>query len=159
MSTAVLDTKARTYSLPGLEVRLVRDRTVDRPTRKISTAADAADLVREYLDGADREHFVVILLTTKHNVIGINTVSVGGLAVAYVHPREVFKPAILAGAAAVIIAHNHPSGDPEPSTDDCVLTDTIRSAGRILGIELLDHVIIGDDGRFVSLHDRREGGF
>jgi DNA repair protein RadC len=159
MSTAVLDTKARTYSLPGLEVRLVRDRTVDRPTRKISKAADAADIVREYLDGADREKFVVILLNTKHNVIGINTVSVGGLAVAPVHPREVFKPAILVGAAAVIVAHNHPSGDPEPSMDDRVLTDTLRSAGRILGIEVLDHVIIGDDGRFVSLHDRREGGF
>jgi DNA repair protein RadC len=159
MSTAVLDTKARTYSLPGLEVRLVRDRTVDRPTRKISGAADAADIVREYLDGADREKFVVILLSTKHNVIGINTVSVGGLAVAHVHPREVFKPAILAGAAAVIVAHNHPSGDPEPSMDDRAMTDTLRSAGRILGIELLDHVIIGDDGRFVSLHDRREGGF
>jgi DNA repair protein RadC len=71
-----------------------------------------------------------------------------------VHPREVFKPAILAGSAALLLAHNHPSGDPEPSAEDIALTRRLTSAGQLLGIEILDHLILGEAGRFVSLRER-----
>ena len=78
----------------------------------------------------------------------------GCLTSSLVHPRETFKPAILGGAAAIVLAHNHPSGDPEPSAEDVALTRRLVSAGTLLGIEVLDHVIIGEAGRFVSLKER-----
>jgi DNA repair protein RadC len=87
---------------------------------------------------------VVLLLSPKNNVIGVNTVSVGSLTASVVHPRECFKPAILSNAAAIILAHNHPSGQPRPSQEDRVLTVRLVAAGKLLGISVLDHVIIGD---------------
>jgi DNA repair protein RadC len=81
-------------------------------------------------------------------------VSVGDLSSALVHPREVFKPAILSNAASVILAHNHPSGDPQPSPEDCAVTRRLQEAGQILGIEVLDHVIIGDASRWASLREK-----
>ena len=108
----------------------------------------------EYLKETDREHFVVVLLDTKSAVIGITTVSIGILDSALVHPREVYKPAILSNAAAIILAHNHPSGDPTPSAEDRRITQRIHEAGQVLGIEVLDHLIIGDRTRFVSLKER-----
>jgi DNA repair protein RadC len=106
-----------------------------------------------YLLDADREHFVVILLDQKHGVIGINTVSVGSLTASVVNPREVFKPAILANAAAIICGHNHPSGDPQPSREDRAITTKLFDAGKLLGIDVLDHVIIGAEGRYFSFGD------
>ncbi len=113
----------------------------------------AADILQKYLEGADRENFVVLLLNTKNKVIGINTVSVGILNSSLVHPREVFKPAILASAAAIILGHNHPSGDLTPSKEDLETTRKLAEAGKILGIEVLDHIIIGD-GCHVSLKEQ-----
>jgi DNA repair protein RadC len=111
-------------------------------------------LLRHYLADVDREHFVVVLLNRKNQVIGVNTVAVGSLTAAVVHPREVLKPAVLANAAAIILVHNHPSGDPSPSTEDQQLTTRLVQAGRILGITVLDHVIIGDGTeRFYSFAD------
>jgi len=86
----------------------------------------------------------VVLLDRKNKVIGLNTVSVGSLTASICHPREVFKAAILANAAAVILGHNHPSGDPQPSQEDRVLTARLAAAGQLLGIEVLDHIIVGD---------------
>ena len=102
----------------------------------------------------DREHFRVILLSTRHEVLGIADVSVGGLASAPVHPREVFKEAIRHSAAAVIVVHNHPSGHPEPSGDDVAITAQLRAAGRLMGIEILDHIVIGKHGQHASLRER-----
>lgn len=102
----------------------------------------------------DREHFVVVLVNTKNCLVGVSTISIGTLNSSLVHPRELFKPAILAGAAAVILCHNHPSGDPTPSAEDVALTQRLREAGRLLGIEALDHVILGEAGRYVSLRER-----
>ncbi len=146
------------YRIGHYRVRLVRDSSVPSEVRTVRTSADVAAIARTMLEGADREHFIVLLLNTRHGVIGVNTVSVGGLASAPVHPREVFKPAIVAGAAAVILAHNHPSGDPEPSRDDLAVTVQIRAAGALLGIEVLDHIIVGEHG-YVSLRESRQGGF
>jgi DNA repair protein RadC len=106
------------------------------------------------LENEDREHFTVVLLDARNRVVGVNTVSIGTLTASLVHPREVFKPAILANAAAIIVAHNHPSGDPEPSNEDVAITQRLGEAGALLGIRLLDHLVLGADGAFVSLADR-----
>jgi DNA repair protein RadC len=113
---------------------------------------DAYRLLRTQLEGADREHFVVILLSSKNAVIGVETVSVGTLNASIVHPREVLKPAIVHSAAAIVLVHNHPSGVPTPSQEDIAITRRIVKAGEILGIDVLDHVIIGH-GTYQSLKE------
>lgn len=138
------------YKVPEYKVMLVRDKTTETETKFINSPDDVNKILQSYLNGADREHAIVLLLNQKNGIIGINTVSVGNLSSSIVHPREVFKPAIVAGAAAIILAHNHPSGDPTPSSDDLLVTKRIKNAGDILGIDVLDHVIIGD-GRYASL--------
>ena len=138
------------YLIPEYKVMLVRDKKIETDTKFINSSDDANKLLQSYLNGVDREHFVVILLNRKNGIIGINTVSVGDLSSSIVHPREVFKPAIVAGAASIIVAHNHPSGDPAPSRDDINVTKRLKEAGDILGIGVLDHIIIGD-GCYVSL--------
>lgn len=141
------------YLIPEYKVMLVRDKKIETDTKFINSSDDANKLLQSYLNGVDREHFVVILLNRKNGIIGINTVSVGDLSSSIVHPREVFKPAIVAGAASIIVAHNHPSGDPAPSRDDINVTKRLKEAGDILGIGVLDHIIIGD-GCYVSLKAR-----
>ncbi|NKE72868.1 JAB domain-containing protein [Nitrospiraceae bacterium HYJII51-Mn-bac16s-1-B09] len=118
----------------------------------VRNSSDAAGILRSYLAGADREYFVVLLLDQKHRINGLNLVSVGTLTMALVHPREVFKPAVLANAA-LILGHNHPSGDPEPSCEDRELTRRLVSAGELLGIDVLDHIVIGER-EHVSFADR-----
>ena len=110
----------------------------------INSPQEASVLVMEEMCYLDREHFRVILLNTKNRVIGIDQVSVGTLNASLVHPREVFKRAVQKSAAAIILVHNHPSGDPSPSPEDMQITQRLCEAGRIIGIEVLDHVIIGD---------------
>ena len=123
----------------------------DRPT--INTPQDAANLVMSDLRYLKKETLKSILVDTKARVIAVKTVSIGDLTSSIVHPREVFKDAVLASAASIIVAHNHPSGDPTPSADDVSITKRLISAGEILGIELLDHLVVGD-GNFVSLKER-----
>lgn len=119
----------------------------------IRTPGDVAALVGAQMRHLDREHFRAVLLNTRHEVLDVSSVAVGGLDSAPIHPREVFKDAIRRSAAAIILVHNHPSGTPEPSSDDLRITTRLQDAGRVVGIEVLDHVIIGD-GRFVSLRER-----
>jgi DNA repair protein RadC len=95
---------------------------------------------------AKREHFVVLLLNARHEVEAIETISIGSLNASIVHPREVFKPAILQSAASVVLCHNHPSGDPEPSEEDLSITRRLVEAGELVGIGVLDHVIIAKRG-------------
>jgi DNA repair protein RadC len=123
-------------------------------TSQLYTPSDAADLVRKYLKRTDREHFIVLFLDSQSKVIGINTVSIGTLTESLVHNREVFKGAILANAASIIVAHNHPSGTATASEADILVTNKLKESGRILGIPLEDHIIIGEEG-FASL--RQEG--
>jgi DNA repair protein RadC len=113
-----------------------------KPGSQISTPRDVVQMMSEMRD-YDREHFRILLLNTKNRVMSVKTVSIGTLASTIVHPRELFKEAIRRSAAALILVHNHPSGDPAPSREDISLTARLVSAGRILGIEVLDHVIIG----------------
>jgi DNA repair protein RadC len=95
---------------------------------------------------AKREHFVVLLLNARHEVEGIETVSIGSLNASIVHPREVFLPAVLHSAASVILVHNHPSGDPEPSEEDLTITRRLVQVGDLVGIGVLDHVIVASRG-------------
>jgi len=118
------------------------------------TARKVADLVRPFLEDEAVEVFVCLLLNGKQRVVGFAEVSRGTLTASLVHPREVFGPAIREGAAAVIVTHNHPSGDPEPSAEDLAVTERLTQAGEVLGVPLLDHVIIGSKGRFLSLRER-----
>ena len=118
----------------------------------LSGPQDAADLLMEEMRHLREEHFVVLFLNTKNHVIGRDTISVGSLNTSIVHPREVFKAAIRRNSASILCAHNHPSGDPAPSSEDILLTRRLRDAGELVGIELLDHIVIGDR-RFVSLKE------
>ena len=118
----------------------------------IHDSAAIYKLLRTHFNERPQEEFVVVMLDAKHSPIAYQVVSVGSLTLSIVHPREVFKLACVANAAAIVCAHNHPSGDPAPSQEDRILTDRLAKAGEILGIRLLDHVVIGD-GRYVSFAD------
>jgi DNA repair protein RadC len=122
--------------------RLGRVRNPGRPV--ISSPADVDGLLRGRIANLDRENFVAVLLNTKNEVIECPTISVGTLSASLVHPREVFKPAIRASAASVVLVHNHPSGKVEPSPEDREATMRLEESAGILGIEVLDHVIVGD---------------
>lgn len=121
----------------------------------IRSPQDAAEILTEQLRYLQKEHFVCLFLNTKNHVISQETLSMGSLNASIVHPREVFRAAMKCSSAAIICAHNHPSGDPAPSPEDIALTARLIQAGEIVGIDVLDHLIIGDS-RFISL---KENGY
>ena len=131
--------------IPRYTLQLVPGNTRPDPPVLIRDSTRAASILRPLFHGLDHEQFLVACLDAKHAIIGVNVVSVGSLTLSIVHPREVFKPAILLNSAAIICAHNHPSGHPEPSSEDRVLTTRLRQAGDLIGITILDHIILGDD--------------
>lgn len=135
-------------------IKMVKDKNLMVEKNKISSPKDGFEIIAKYLEGADREYLVVMTLDTKNIVNSISTVSIGSLNSSIVHPREVFKTAILSNAASIIIAHNHPSSaELEPSREDINVTNRLKECGKLLGIELLDHLIIGDN-TFISLKER-----
>ncbi|MEW6685685.1 MAG: DNA repair protein RadC [Candidatus Edwardsbacteria bacterium] len=110
--------------------------------------------IRTSIKDKAKEHFKLVLLDTRNRIIGISTIAIGTLNASLVHPREVFKDAITHHAASVILAHNHPSGDAEPSEDDLKITKKLVESGKILGIEVLDHIVIGKNN-FYSFKEKR----
>jgi DNA repair protein RadC len=120
---------------------------------KISSSRDLFDHYHPTLRDLRHEVFKVVLLDAKHAIVRDTTVSEGSLTLSIVHPREVFTMAVRESAAAVIFLHNHPSGDPTPSQEDRVLTARLVTAGEVLGIRVLDHIVVGD-GRYVSFADQ-----
>jgi DNA repair protein RadC len=142
---------ARRYRVAKYRVALVRDGSLPVPEKVVREPADVARLMTPLVADLDREGFWVLLLDGKNKIIGINLVALGSLTACLVHSREVFKPAVVGSAAAVVLVHNHPSQQPEPSTEDVALTERLRSAGAILGIAVVDHVIVTADGRYHSL--------
>lgn len=107
----------------------------------------------KFLQKKDREHFYVLHLNVKLNLIGKELISIGSLTAASVHPREVFKGAILSNSASIICVHNHPSGDPTPSNDDVSITDKLKKTGEVIGIPVLDHIIIGANS-YISIMEQ-----
>ena len=152
--------KAAKLRVPIYRVTLLRDGTlVKESLETCDSPLAAASLVREFLGDAPEEHFVTLVVDVRHRVIGISEVSRGTLSSSLVHPRETFRTAILLNAAGIIVSHNHPSGDCQPSPEDKETTRRLTRAGAILGIPLLDHVIVGEPdpqggaGKFFSFRE------
>lgn len=123
--------------------------------RDIRSPKDAYEVIEKVLQLSSKtnEHLVMMSLNIKNQVIGIHPVHVGTLNASVVHPRDIFQHALLNNAATFMIFHNHPSGNPEPSPEDIAVTKRMKDAGNLMGIELLDHIIIGD-GEFISLNEK-----
>ena len=139
--------------LAGIEIgRRISVRTAVRSST-VHTPEDVVSLCWPQMRGADRELFWALALNTKNRLLRIIQVSVGSLNASIVHPRELFKGAIKLSAASVIVVHNHPSGDPTPSGADIQLTRRLMKAGDVLGIDVLDHVVIGNGGEHTSLRE------
>lgn len=139
-------------------IELGRRLTLESPEAhpSINSPADAAALVQYEMSGLEKEHMRVMLLDTRNRVQDIVEVTFGSLNSAHMRVGEIFTPAVRRNAAAVIVVHNHPSGDPTPSPDDVAVTRAIVQAGKLLDIEVLDHIVIGQ-GKFVSLKERGLG--
>lgn len=135
-----------------VQIKLVREKTILYQNRKIRSPQDANELLSKFLGLVDREHFLVMCLDTKNRPTCIQTVHIGSLNSSIVHPREVFKTAILSNSASIIVAHNHPSNVTTPSSEDIEVTNRLKEAGSIIGIDLLDHLIICEDS-FLSLKE------
>ena len=136
-----------------VSIKMVKESSFLYQTCQILSPSDAYEMIKEQLEGLDREQFIIACLNTKNEPTNITVVSVGSLNKAIVHPREVFKTAILSNAASIMAFHNHPSGETTPSQQDIQLTNRLYEAGELLGIKLLDHLIIGD-GTFTSLKEK-----
>ncbi len=130
--------------------RVLTSNPVQLPS--IKGPQDVYDLLKASYQDLDREHFKVVHLNVKNQVLKVETTAIGILSSSPVHPREVFKEAVKMNSAGLILTHNHPSGDPTPSQDDLRLTKRLQEAGQILGIHVIDHIIFGDN-RFVSLKE------
>jgi DNA repair protein RadC len=146
--------KTMVFKTAIYDVVLVRKGCVLREYESIKSSAEAARLITAYLKGVDREHLVGLYLDASNHPLGIHTVAIGTVNSLNVHPREVYKPAIILGAVSLYVAHNHPSGNPTPSTNDIQLTPRLIAAGRIIGINLRDHLIVTEQDGFVSFAQR-----
>lgn len=142
---------ARVLACLEISRRAASWRSAEKPT--VTTPEDVVAVCAPQLRGLDREHFWALALNTKNRLLRTFEVSVGSLSASIVHPRELFRDAVKISAASIVAVHNHPSGDPTPSGADIQLTRRLVRAGDVLGIELLDHVIIGDGGEHASMRD------
>lgn len=136
-----------------VSLRMVRENTFLYKDRKINSPKEAVEIVKGFLENEDREKFVVINLDTKNQPTHLNIASIGSLSATIVHPREIFKTAILTQSAGIILSHNHPSGDPSPSQEDIEVTSRLVEAGNIIGIRIIDHIIVGNNDRFFSFKE------
>ncbi len=127
----------------SLEVREIEYTYDERP--KINSMDDVVRIVKPMIADQNKEFFMALYLNTKNGVLKQEVISIGSLNANIVHPREIFKTACMISASSIIVAHNHPSGDPLPSREDIEITKKLHEAGKMMGIELLDHVIIGYD--------------
>lgn len=138
-------------------ISLIRDRQVKFNPGKTANSNEAHLAARKMIEKygqPDREQFYVILINTTNEIIGINMVSTGDVCKAIIHPREVFKPAILANASAMILCHNHPSGNVKPSPEDIAMTKNMVAASKIMGIQIHEHLIISmDSNEYYSMAD------
>jgi DNA repair protein RadC len=148
-----LNIKPKSYRIPRIRFSMIRESFVNSPIKKISNSRELVDFLHAQLDDWDREVFMVLHLDSKNNILDIHIASIGSLSTSLVHPREVWCYAIRNQAAAVIFAHNHPSGCHLPSREDLQCTERLINAGKILGIRVLDHIIIGAYAEYYSFAD------
>jgi DNA repair protein RadC len=134
-------------------LKLVKENSFLYPDRNVRSPEDAYKLLKQFLVEVDREYFIVVCFDTKNQPTAINVCHIGSLNASIVHPREVLKQAILSNSASVIVAHNHPSNDPTPSREDIEVTRRLVEAGKIIGIDVLDHLIVCAD-KFISLKEK-----
>ena len=149
----VKNIKASQILALGELVKRINKLTLTKDSRNISSPKDVAEYVMKEMMFLKQEILKVIMLDTKNNIIGIKDVFKGSLNTSIVHPREIFKEAIKKSSSSIIICHNHPSGDPTPSKEDINITIRLKECGKIMGIDLLDHLIVGKD-KFVSLKEK-----
>ncbi len=146
--------QVRRYRVSKYRVALVREGSIPTTWDKtVREPGDVARLMAPLVADISQESFWLILLDGRNKVAGITLISLGSLTAALVHPREVFKPAIAGSAAALVLLHNHPSGDPSPSAEDIALTRRLSEVGELVGIKVLDHLVIGEGGSYRSLAD------
>lgn len=136
-----------------VSLKLIKENSVLYEIRIIRSPYDAYKLIKNFLIDSDREKFVVACLDTKNQPVNISVVSIGSVNSAIVHPREVFKVAMLSNASKIICFHNHPSGNPKCSKEDENITNRLKECGEILGIELVDHIIVGDNDTYFSFKE------
>lgn len=136
-----------------VSLKLVKESSILYKERSVRSPEDGYKLLKQFLEDADREHFIVVSLNTKNQPVSINVCHIGSLNASIVHPREVMKSAILSNAASIIVGHNHPSGRVEPSKEDIEVTKRLVEAGKIIGIDVLDHIIVGDE-TYTSLKEK-----
>lgn len=139
-----------------VSLKIVKESSVLYETRKISNPYDAYKLAKDFLIDSDREKFIVACLNTKNQPVNMQVVSIGSLNSAIVHPREVFKVAMLSNASNIICFHNHPSGNIDPSVEDENITIRLKECGDILGIGLVDHIIVGDNDTYFSFKENNK---
>ena len=139
--------KIKSYKFPFVSISMFREKMVDF---KVDCPKNMVRLLTEFYKGKDRESVVVVMLDGNNNPIGIQEVSIGTVTCSLIHPREIFKPAILMGASAIIVAHNHPSGSLTPSSEDKQSMSRIKKAGELIGISLIDDMIYSPTGYYSS---------
>ena len=144
----------RPHSIATVRCEMVREGRLSCE-RRIGAPEDVAEVLVPWIGARDREHFVILCLDVKGKPVAAQIVSIGTLDSTLVHPREVFRAAILCNASCIIVGHNHPTGDTSPSPEDRGVTARLVEAGKVLGLDVQDHVIVGDSGAWTSL--RREG--
>ena len=137
-----------------VSIKMVKEKNLEYGDTQISSPKDCANIFKKFIGDYDREALVVLTLDTKNKINSITVASLGSVNSSIVHPREIFKTAILSNAASIIISHNHPSGDCTPSKEDISITARLKECGRILGIEVLDHVIIGEYDKYLSFKEK-----
>jgi len=145
---------AQISDLEVIRLQVVREVVEYYGSKKVSCPSDAAEVARKFIGQADREVFITLNLSTANGINSIHVVSMGAVDRATIHPRECFKAALLANASSVILAHNHPSGNIEPSAEDKALTSKLRQCGELLEIRVLDHIIVGEGGYYSFSENR-----
>jgi DNA repair protein RadC len=136
-----------------VSLKLVKESSLLYKDRCVRSPEDGYQLLKQFLGEVDREYFVVVCLDTKNQPTSLNVCHIGSLNASIVHPRECFKPAILSNAASILVGHNHPSGKAAQSMEDVEVTKRLVESGKILGIDVLDHIVLGD-GEYVSLKEK-----
>ncbi|MGF9964250.1 JAB domain-containing protein [Bacillus rhizoplanae] len=150
-----VERKASAKRVNIVSLKLVKESSILYKERSVRSPEDGYQLMKLFLADKEREHFIVASLDTKNQPVSINVCHIGSLNASIVHPREVMKSAILSNAASIIIGHNHPSGLPELSKEDIEVTRRLTEAGKIIGIDVLDHIIVGDESFILFLYTRK----